>query len=314
MLPPRARVLVALSGGPDSAGLLLALATLAPELSLELRAATVNHGLRKGAEKDVAIARSQAEAVGVPITEVTLSLENGPGVQARAREARYGALFEIARTEHCDRVAVGHTLDDQAETVLGRVLRGASVRGLRGIHPSRDDGIVRPLIDVPRKDVHAAVAAEKWMTALDPSNALHDFQRTRIREAHLPALEKESPGIAANLAALADDAADVMELIEAMATGVLAGARVEGEEALRVEPLRRAPAVVRREALASAAEQVTGVRPNRAQQLELERLLRGRGEVLLTGGTKAALDDRGAIVWIRPPAGGEAGGEGDKEP
>jgi tRNA(Ile)-lysidine synthase len=314
MLPPRARVLVALSGGPDSAGLLLAMATLAPELSLELRAATVNHGLRPEAVRDVAIARAQAEAAGVAITEVTLSLEPGPGAQARARQARYASLFEIARSEHCDRIAVGHTLEDQAETVLSRMLRGASIRGLRGIHPARGDGVIRPLIDVPRRDVQAAIAAKGWPVAIDPSNALHDFQRVRIREAHLPALEKESPGTVAHLAELADDAADVIELIDAMASGVLAGARIDGETALRVEPLRRAPAVVRREALAAAAEQITGVRPNRAQQLELERLLRGRGEVLLAAGAKASLDERGAIVWTPAPAGASGRAGGDKEP
>lgn len=286
LLPPRARVLVAISGGPDSAGLLLSLASLAPLLSLELFAATVDHGLRPSSKDDVAIAVAQAQKVGVPIEVVTLSLAKGADLQARARAARYEALFEVARTLHCDRVAVGHTREDQAETVLARILRGSSLRGIRGIHAARGDGVVRPLIEVSRAEVHAAVAAAGWPVALDPGNELDDYQRVRIRKELMPRILTESPQAVAHLCDLADDAAQALELIEAMAIGVVGAARSE-EGHLRTEPLRRAPAAVRREVLALAASEATGQRPMRAQLLALELLLRGRGEVLLAGGVKA---------------------------
>ena len=289
LLPPRPRVLVALSGGPDSAGLLLALATLAPTLSLELFAATVDHGLRPSSKDDVAIATEQAKRVGVPLEVVTLALTKGPDLQARARSARYEALFEVARTLHCDRVAVGHTREDQAETVLARILRGSSLRGIRGIHAARGDGVVRPLIEVSRADVHAAVAAAQWPVALDPGNDLDDYQRVRIRKELMPRILAESPQAVSHLCDLADDAAQALELIEAMASGVLGAAR-SAEGHLRVEPLRRAPAAVRREVLSLAASEATGQRPVRAQVLALELLLRGRGEVLLAGGVRARFD------------------------
>jgi tRNA(Ile)-lysidine synthetase-like protein len=219
LLPPRPRVLVALSGGPDSAGLLLALATLAPTLSLELFAATIDHGLRPSSKDDVAIATEQAKRVGVPLEVVTLALTKGPDLQARARSARYEALFEVARTLHCDRVAVGHTREDQAETVLARILRGSSLRGIRGIHAARGDGVVRPLIEVSRADVHAAVAAAQWPVALDPGNDLDDYQRVRIRKELMPRILAESPQAVSHLCDLADDAAQALELIEAMASG-----------------------------------------------------------------------------------------------
>lgn len=302
LLPPRARVLVALSGGPDSAGLLLALSTLAPELGLELRAASIDHGLRPEAKDDVAVAAEQAKRVGLSLQSAALKLEPGADLQARARTARYQALFEIARTEHCDRVAVGHTQDDQAETVLARILRGASIRGLRGIHAARDDGVVRPLIDLPAAEVHAAVAEAGWPVVHDPSNALLTFQRVRLRRELLPALVEESPGAVRHLAELADDAAHAHELIEAMATGVLGAARLPDEPAIRIEPLRRAPIAVRREVLALACTELANARPSRAQLLELELLLRGRGEVTLARGAKVSVDpEKGALCFAAPP-------------
>lgn len=313
LLPPRARVLVALSGGPDSAGLLLALSSLAPELGLELRAASVDHGLRPEAEHDVAVAAEQTAKVGLKLQVARLSLEQGPDLQARARLARYQALNEIARTEHCDRIAVGHTQDDQAETVLARILRGASIRGLRGIHASRDDGVVRPLIDLPAAEVHAAVASAGWPVVHDPSNALMAFQRVRLRRELLPALVEESPGAMRHLAELADDAAHAHELIEAMATGVLGAARVPDEPAVRIEPLRRAPIAVRREVLALACGDLANTRPGRAQLLELELLLRGRGEVTLTGGARVTVDPERGVLCFSGPGDVQVGERGDKD-
>lgn len=283
LIRPGARVLLALSGGPDSAGLALALGALRPELGITLYAASIDHGLRPEAPAEVELARRHAEAVGAPFSPRRLALAPGPDLSARARIARYDALFEIARDVHAEHVAVGHTRDDQAETVLSRLLRGASVRGLRGIQPARGDGVIRPLFDCRRADVHAAVAAAGWPCAHDPTNEDDVHQRARLRAEVLPLLVREDARVVEHLADLADDAALVLELIEAMAAGIVSAAR-EAPRILRSEPFRRAPAACRREALAAAIEEDTLLRPSRAQLLELERLLRGHGEVLLPAG------------------------------
>jgi len=283
LLSRGARVLVACSGGPDSATLLHVLQRLAPSLELTLHAASVDHGLRPGAASDVALAGALAGSLGVPFTPlaVTVSRE-GASLQAQARDARYAALFAEAARIGASALAVGHTLDDQAETVLARLLRGSGVSGLAGIAPRRADGVVRPLIDCRRADVHAYVARHALAVATDPSNADPRFERVRIRESVLPALALEDPSAAVHLAQLADDAREITEVVGRAAVEVLARAEVEG--GLDAVVLLDAPRAIRVEALSRFARGLTGVPAGRAHLHGLERTLEGRGECLLPGG------------------------------
>jgi tRNA(Ile)-lysidine synthase len=313
LIRPGAPVLLALSGGPDSAGLALALGTLRPELGITLHVASIDHGLRPESAAEVELARRHAAAIGASFASVRLALPAGADLAARARQARYAALFELARDVHAEHVAVGHTRDDQAETVLARLLRGASVRGLRGIQPARGDGVIRPLLDCRRSDVHRAVAEAGWEVARDPTNEDLTHQRARLRAEVLPRLTREDPRLVDHLAELADDAAGLLELLEAMASGVVAAAQDEPGR-LRSEPFRRAPQACRREALAQALREHTGSRPSRVQLLEVERLLRGRGEVPLSGGWLARaepgwllLERSTEALPSREPARGEEG-------
>ncbi|HMI89850.1 MAG TPA: tRNA lysidine(34) synthetase TilS, partial [Polyangiales bacterium] len=125
LLEAGGRVLCACSGGPDSAALLVALAQLQVELDFTLEAASVDHGLRADAGLDVEIARDQARSVGVPFHALRVQVSSEGSLQAAARSARYGALHGLAASISASRLALGHTRDDQAETVLMRVLRGA---------------------------------------------------------------------------------------------------------------------------------------------------------------------------------------------
>jgi tRNA(Ile)-lysidine synthase len=206
LFQPGAQVLVACSGGPDSAALLVALSRLSSTLRLQLHAASVDHGLRRGSAADVAVAAEQAAAVGVPFHPLRVRVELEGSLQAAARRARYAALRALASDLGAGVIAVGHTRDDQAETVLARLLRGASVLGLAGIAPRRADGVVRPLLDCARADVHAFAARHAPRVAKDPSNGDPRFQRVRLRSQVLPPLVAENPELPARLAALADDA------------------------------------------------------------------------------------------------------------
>jgi tRNA(Ile)-lysidine synthase len=131
LVEPGMTVLVACSGGPDSAALLRALGLVAPELGFSLAAASVNHGLRASAALDVEIARAQALALGIPFHSLHVQLAPGGSIQAQARTARYAALLALAAAQGMQRIATGHTRDDQAETVVLRLLRGACRRSLR---------------------------------------------------------------------------------------------------------------------------------------------------------------------------------------
>ncbi len=270
-------MLVGCSGGPDSVVLADVLLALAPELQLDITVASVDHGLRPEAAREVEHVRGLAEHWQVPFRSLRLGLATGPGAPARAREARYEALDELRRDLGADVLAVGHTRDDQAETVLSRLLRGSGVRGLRGIWPVRGGVVVRPLIDCARADVHAYLMARSaspsathgassdarerngsnvLAAVTDPSNHDHSFERVRLRHTTLPALRSEDADVDRHLAELADDARDLLELVEQEGRMLLARAQRgrDGARAVDVGVLHGAPRAVRREALRQLVE------------------------------------------------------------
>ncbi len=282
------RVLVACSGGPDSAALLHVLHRLAPELRLTLRAASVDHGLRPDAARDVEVARTLAERLEVPFSALRVEVTSG-SVQSEARRARYAALKAEADRVGASALAVGHTLDDQAETVLARILRGGGIAGLAGINPRREDGVIRPLLDCRRADVHAHVRRHELPSCADPSNESVRFERVRLRRTLLPALAEEDPAVALHLAHLADDARGMRALAQRAAETLLEEAR-DNRSTLRVAPLSTAPEPVRASALAQWVRDLTGRAASRAHLTSLVRTLGGRGETLLPGDVRVRLE------------------------
>ena len=202
-----ARVLVAVSGGPDSMALLHVLARLREELGFMLFAHGVDHGLRDDATHELDLAADLARTLGVSFGRTRVSLTAGGNLQARARAVRYDALEAAARGEQCDRIATAHHADDRAETVLLRLLRGAGPRGLavlppRAAHPVADR--IRPFLRARRADIDAHLRRHDVSYATDPSNVNPRFARTRVRQELMPLLEQLSPSIVAHLNALAD--------------------------------------------------------------------------------------------------------------
>lgn len=293
-------ILVACSGGADSGGLLLALARLASEFSLTLLAASVDHGLRASAGQDVAIAAAQAARLGVPFHALTVRVERTGSLQAAARVARYDALRTLAAREGASLVAVGHTRDDQAETVLARLLRGGSVRALGAIAPRRADGVVRPLLDCSRADVRALVVAERLPFVDDPSNLDPRFLRARLRADILPALHALDPRVVEHLADLADDARAADHVVRSASARLLTRA---GPDAPAIAELGAAPPAARRGALARWVLALTARAASRAHLEALDRLVRaGRGEVRLSRGWSArAVGGRLVAAAGQPP-------------
>jgi tRNA(Ile)-lysidine synthase len=207
LLPP---VVVACSGGPDS----LALLALAAEAGLDPVAVHVDHGARPGSGAEAGVVAGFAGRLGTGFAAERVSVPPGPNFEARAREARYEALERARERLGATAVLVGHSRDDQAETVLLNVLRGAGVSGLAGM-PARRGTIVRPLLEVPRSELRA-VCAERGLAPLeDPMNADPAHRRVWLRREVIPALEagaaRDLRAVLARQAAVARADSDLLD-------------------------------------------------------------------------------------------------------
>ena len=260
----------------------------------ELIVATVDHGLRPEAAHELLLAEELAAALKLSFVRLRVEVRKGASMQAQARRARYAALLACAAEHGAARVAVGHTLDDQAETVLARLLRGTGLEGLSAIEPRREDGVVRPLLDAERALVHRYVSEAGIAAARDPSNADGRFLRVRIRQRLLPALVQENPRVTQLLAYLADDAREGALALRALADALLSQAR-SGPTGLAA--LRAAKVPIRRRALRRWAELETGATLQRHHIVALERMLSVGGEVRLPGGIVAALDTAVGLIF-----------------
>ncbi len=230
------RVLVAVSGGIDSVALLHALHELADEYALNLLIGHVNHGLR-GAESDAdqaAVERLGAQ-LGLPVEVARVdpraareerSSRDRPTLQEAARELRYGALEQMAERLGAERIATAHSADDQAETVLLRLLRGTGPDGLGGIPERSPDGcIVRPLLAVTRAEIEQFARERRLTWCEDASNQRLDYARNRLRLSWLPGLARDfNPQLLRAIGNLAEAQRRDSEWIEA---------RVEQEAASR---------------------------------------------------------------------------------
>lgn len=203
------RVLVALSGGPDSTALLHTLARIAPRLDLTLAAACIDHGLRSESAEEARTVAAGCAAAGVPceVQRVDVAARRGAHVswQDAARRARLDALERIADRAGFTRIALGHTADDQVETLLQRIVRGTGLVGLQGI-PYERGRFVRPLLEVRRTEILAFLRRQALPFLEDPSNADPRFTRARVRREWLPLLRRENPRVDEALLRLAADA------------------------------------------------------------------------------------------------------------
>jgi tRNA(Ile)-lysidine synthase len=215
---PGMRVAVAVSGGADSVALLLALIEQAPQNGLVLSVAHVNHGLRAAeSDSDEEFVRKLGLAHGLPfhfvrrdVLEVARSSRQG--IEETAREVRCAFFASLMAADKVDCVATAHTLDDQAETVLMKLLRGAWTEGLGAIHPVVEvpskGKIVRPLLAAQRAEVETFLKIRQQSWREDSSNSDEGFTRNRIRHQLLPALVEYNPRLRENLANLSATARD----------------------------------------------------------------------------------------------------------
>lgn len=243
LFSPGDRVVVAVSGGPDSVCLLDALRDLSAGLDLELHIAHMDH-LFRGEEsaEDARFVAGLAAKLNIPATIRRFDVprycgERGCSSQEGGRTVRYGFLQQVAHDTGANRIATGHTADDQAETFLMRLLRGAGVSGLSAIPPARDN-IVRPLLEVTREQVLEHLRARGLSFRTDPSNEQPVYQRNRVRMEALPVLKTFNPRIIETLARTASLLRDEDEALDAHLRSILdqAAARTGDTVTLKRDP------------------------------------------------------------------------------
>ena len=275
-LPDGSLVLVALSGGPDSLALAAAAAFEAPRAGLLAGAVIVDHGLQPGSGDAAARAAQQAADLGlapVIIAEVTVGTDGGP--ESAARSARYAALEEAARDSGGTAILLGHTLDDQAETVLLGLARGSGPASLQGME--RVSGLYRrPLLGIRRSTTVQACADAGLEPWLDPQNDDGAFTRVRVRRTVLPVMEEElGPGIHEALARTAEQLREDSDALDHFAEE-LAEDLAEHSEAgisLPVAALAANPPALRQRLIRLAVASEFHVALSRSQTLEVARLV-----------------------------------------
>ena len=289
---PGHRLLAAVSGGVDSMVLLDALACLRERLGLRVLVAHIHHGLRgRAADGDAAFVAAEAARRGLGVSIARLHPgERRPGesVQVWARTARYRHLDAIAERVGASHIAVAHTQDDQAETVVLNLLRGTGPRGLAGIPPGRHR-ILRPLLQVSRAEVEAYATSRHVPFRVDASNASDAYRRNRVRHHLLPLLVKEyNPRIVESLASLAGLMREDDSALAAQADRLLAesGRVVDRAVILDVTALAAVPPSVVRRAFHGAFQQASQAAHSltRRHLDALRGLLSRGGAVRLPGG------------------------------
>ncbi len=250
MWAPGERILAAVSGGPDSLGLLLALHEISETEGFRLSCSVVNHHIRDEAAAEAQFVSEVCREIGVPCRTEEIDVPayraaHGGSLETVARNLRYEALRRVAKEENCDVIATAHHKGDQAETVLYRILRGTGNRGLSGICPARGD-LIRPFLCFTKEEISEFVKEYPYMPCHDASNDVADTTRNKIRLELLPQLRYYNPAVEEVLCRMADSCRADEEYLETEAMRFLAsvektadGIRMDKENIFRIpEALR----------------------------------------------------------------------------
>ena len=298
-------LVLGVSGGPDSLSLLHALHRLSPDLGLSLHVAHFNHSLRADAsDADADFVASQSETLGLPFStakEYVRSRAKGHSrsLEEQARDARYDFLARVAAEQNTSGVAVAHTADDQAETVLMHLIRGTGLRGLRSMFPvvetqsfsGLDLKLFRPLLSVSRQQTEDYCRTLPLEPRIDHTNLLPETLRNRIRLELLPMLGEYNPRFSDALLRLADSANLDLSFIESRVAAIWPEAVEEMAGGLSISrrKLSDIHPALRRRVLSQALESVSG------SPLDIEGVHVKSLESLLTGDTGSELDLRKGV-------------------
>jgi tRNA(Ile)-lysidine synthase len=313
MLSGRERVLIALSGGPDSVCLLHILKNLQEEFRLDLQSLYVDHGLRPGeAVREIEFCKNLCANFNLPFFTKSIDVkfcakEKKLNIQEAARELRYRAFEETARELNAEKIALGHTADDQAETLLMRLLRGTGPAGLSGIPPVREK-FIRPLIEVQRREIEQYLGEEKIGFIVDSSNLKRDYLRNEIRLSLMPRIKEINPNIVDTLSRTASifrEEERYFEILVAKTLMKTMSRKTNSRIELFLSPLGAMEKIVLRRTLRRAIDETTGLRGINFIHIEdiIELVRRGKAgdRLYLPHGIRAIKSYSTLILTSEPP-------------
>ncbi len=259
MLAEGDKVVLGVSGGADSVALLLIMKELAGHFGVTLSAVHVNHGLRGSeSDRDEAFTKELCERLGVPLEiyhedVAGVSEKEGISLEEAGRRVRYAAFEKTAARIGANRIAVAHHMDDNAETVLFRIVRGTGLKGLAGMHPVRKlaggISLIRPFLEVGRSEIEEWLAAKEQPFCTDSTNLDDEYSRNIIRNSVVPELENINSGACENICALAKAAAAAEDYLTRAADeqygGLVEFGRTENVMLVRI-PRHREPVLFER--------------------------------------------------------------------
>jgi tRNA(Ile)-lysidine synthase len=295
--------IVAVSGGADSLALAYALIKEAPSLAITLIAVTIDHQLQTGSGDQAKKVQEQLKSMGYQEVIVEkVSVVEKSGVEADARTARYAALDAIAHAYGASQIFLGHTRDDQAETVLLGLARGSGTRSLSGM-ATINGKYARPFLQLTRLQTVAACDEAAITPWSDPHNANEKFSRVRVRNKVMPVMEEEiGPGIAAALARSAAILRDDADALDEMAQAVISRVDLSDLDCAALAELPRAiRSRILRAAIYAAGAPSGSVSADHLSGVEaLVTSWRGQGEASLPGGVKVARISGRLSLLARP--------------
>ncbi|MEA3296893.1 MAG: tRNA lysidine(34) synthetase TilS [candidate division Zixibacteria bacterium] len=285
-------VLVGLSGGPDSVALLHLLVALRRKMKLKLAAVYINHGIRpRAAKKETAFCRDFCDGSNVALSVIeadipALARKSRKGLEEAGRDFRYETYEHLAREHTCDRVALGHHVDDRVETVLFRIFRGTGRTGLEGI-PVRRGRIVRPLYDCTKEEIYSYLDKNHLRYCIDTSNRRADpsgFKRNYIRNRLLVNIRKNlNPAVNRAILNLSETAATEERFLEKLVTGmfrkvirITPGGKIE----LDLIKFRGYDVSLRCRLLRRCVAELSGLMPNRCGVERLDKLATDGGKAV----------------------------------
>ncbi|MEA1871974.1 MAG: tRNA lysidine(34) synthetase TilS, partial [Chloroflexota bacterium] len=298
LIPRKELVVVGVSGGADSVCLLHVLAKWRKRLGIKLHIAHLNHQLRGAeSEAEAGYVSTLADSLGIPITidredVAAYRIERNLSVEEAARELRYAFLARVAREVGANRIAIGHTRDDQVETILMHILRGTGITGLCGLAPCSPMAydsqgmslqgkrsnllVIRPLLDITREETTMYCQEHQLAPHIDSSNLSLSFFRNRLRLHLLPLLRQYNPGLDQALLRLADIAKEDSALIEQQAFGLWDEVARQENNAIYLDKKQVAslPIALQRQLLRAAVTKLAGdARDIEASHIEAARSL-----------------------------------------
>lgn len=300
-------VMAALSGGPDSVFLVHALLKLRNKLGIrELSVCNLDHGLRgRESARDSLFAKRVAEQNGLKYYHKRVDLKTARGrglsTEEAAREARYAFFAEAAAKAQATAIATGHTLDDQAETILMRLIKGSSLKGIVGIAPARTEGstrVIRPLIELEKSEITGYLDDLSIPYMIDRTNLEPVYFRNVIRSEIMPYLERYNPRLKRALFNLAQHLREDYEFIERARRSVgasIIGSGKKGQVEIALKDIAVQPRALQKEILRDALEKAGGEvkKLSFRHWKELESLILRKhtgNAVHLPGGIRASRD------------------------